>query len=69
MAPDHNSVAAGAAARRWRYARPVAGRAMWAAKQESPPDALVAAAWLHDIGYPDLAETGVHPLNEALPAP
>ncbi|TFV54543.1 HD domain-containing protein [Mycobacterium sp. PS03-16] len=29
-------------------------------------DALVAAAWLHDIGYlPDLAATGFHPLDGA----
>jgi hypothetical protein len=40
--PDHNLVAAGAAARRWWHARPVAGRAMWAAKQLSLSDALVA---------------------------
>lgn len=66
MAPDHNPVAAGAAARRWRHARPVAGRAKRAAKQLSLPDALVAAARLHDIGYaPDLVETGIHPLNGA----
>jgi hypothetical protein len=30
------------------------------------PDDLVAAAWLHDIGYaPELAETGFHPLDGA----
>jgi hypothetical protein len=29
-------------------------------------EALVAAAWLHDIGYaPELAETGFHPLDGA----
>ena len=30
------------------------------------PDDLVAAAWLHDIGYaPDLVQTGFHPLDGA----
>jgi HD superfamily phosphodiesterase len=44
----------------------VAGLAKRAAKQLSLPDALVAAARLHDIGYaPDLVETGIHPLNGA----
>ena len=48
--------------RRWRHVRSVARRARWAAKQLSLSDALVAAAWLHDIGYaPDLVETGFHP--------
>jgi hypothetical protein len=29
-------------------------------------DTLVAAAWLHDVGYvPDLAHTGFHPLDGA----
>ena len=29
-------------------------------------DDLVAAAWLHDIGYaPELVETGFHPLDGA----
>ena len=66
MTPDHNPVAAGPAAHRWCHVRPVAGRAKSAAKQLSLSDALVAAAWLHDIGYvPDLVETGIHPLDEA----
>jgi HD superfamily phosphodiesterase len=30
------------------------------------PDDLVAAVWLHDIGYaPDLVQTGFHPLDGA----
>jgi HD superfamily phosphodiesterase len=46
--------------------RPVAGRAKPAAKQLSLSDALVAAAWLHDIGYaPDMVDTGIHPLDGA----
>ena len=29
-------------------------------------EALVSAAWLHDIGYaPDVVETGFHPLDGA----
>jgi hypothetical protein len=52
--------------RRWRHVRSVARRARWAGKQLSLSDALVAAAWLHDIGYaPDLVETGFHPLDGA----
>jgi predicted hydrolase (HD superfamily) len=52
--------------RRWRHIRSVARRARWTAKRLSLPDDLVAAAWLHDIGYaPELVETGFHPLDGA----
>lgn len=52
--------------RRWRHVRSVARRARWVAKQLSLSDDLVAAAWLHDIGYaPELVETGFHPLDGA----
>jgi predicted hydrolase (HD superfamily) len=52
--------------RRWRHVRSVARRARWVAKELALPDDLVAAAWLHDIGYaPDLVETGFHPLDGA----
>jgi hypothetical protein len=52
--------------RRWRHVRSVARRARWAAKTLGLPDDLVAAAWLHDIGYaPDLVQTGFHPLDGA----
>jgi HD superfamily phosphodiesterase len=52
--------------RRWRHVRSVARRARWAGKQLSLSEAVVAAAWLHDIGYaPDLVETGFHPLDGA----
>lgn len=52
--------------RRWRHVRSVARRAKWVGKELSLPDDLVAAAWLHDIGYvPELVETGFHPLDGA----
>jgi hypothetical protein len=52
--------------RRWRHVRSVARRARWVAKQLALPEDLVAAAWLHDIGYaPELVETGFHPLDGA----
>jgi hypothetical protein len=52
--------------RRWRHVRSVARRARWAAGKLSLPDDLVAAAWLHDIGYaPDLVQSGFHPLDGA----
>lgn len=52
--------------RRWRHVRSAARRARWVAKELSLSDDLVAAAWLHDIGYaPELVETGFHPLDGA----
>ena len=52
--------------RRWRHVRSVARRARWVAKQLALSEDLVAAAWLHDIGYaPELVETGFHPLDGA----
>jgi hypothetical protein len=52
--------------RRWRHVRSVARRARWIAKELALSDDLVAAAWLHDIGYaPELVETGFHPLDGA----
>lgn len=54
--------------RRWRHAQAVADVA-WELAAELPPedaDALVAAAYLHDIGYAHkLAITGFHPLDGA----
>ncbi len=51
--------------RRWRHVRSVARRARWAAEKLSLSDDVVAAAWLHDIGYvPELVETGFHPWTE-----
>ncbi|MEU3446808.1 HD domain-containing protein [Streptomyces thermolilacinus] len=62
---------------RWLRTRAVAARAREAAAAvpETERDLLVAAAWLHDIGYaPELRDTGFHPLDgarhlEALGAP
>lgn len=52
--------------RRWRHVQSVADRARWVAKALFLPDDLVAAAWLHDIGYvPELAQTGFHPFDGA----
>ncbi len=54
--------------RRWRHARAVADTARQLTIGLSPEDAdvLVAAAYLHDVGYaPALAITGFHPLDGA----
>jgi HD domain len=53
--------------RRWRHVQAVARRAEEvAAIPLTDGTALVAAAWLHDIGYaPDLALSGFHPLDGA----
>jgi HD domain len=52
--------------RRWRHVRSVARRARWVAKELALSEDLVAAAWLHDIGYaPELVEAGFHPLDGA----
>lgn len=54
--------------RRWRHAQAVAETARELAIGLRPEDAdiLVAAAYLHDVGYaPVLANTGFHPLDGA----
>ncbi|CAL9535761.1 hypothetical protein SUDANB106_04149 [Streptomyces sp. enrichment culture] len=53
---------------RWLHTQAVAKRAREAspAVPENERNLLVAAAWLHDIGYaPELRETGFHPLDGA----
>lgn len=54
---------------RWRHTVAVAERAQWLAARLLGPDRaqiVVAAAWLHDIGYaPDLAKVGFHPVDGA----
>ena len=54
--------------RRWKHAEAVASAARAVGTYLMPEDAdvLVAAAYLHDIGYsPELAVTGFHPLDGA----
>lgn len=54
--------------RRWTHVQGVARRAKELAPAVSAGqrDLLVAAAWLHDIGYaPRIAHTGFHPLDGA----
>ncbi len=54
--------------RRWRHAEAVASQARDLATGLAPEDweVLVAAAYLHDIGYaPEVAVTGFHPLDGA----
>jgi hypothetical protein len=54
---------------RWLHTQGVAGRAAELAVTVPAADrpVLIAAAWLHDIGYaPGLQETGFHPLDGGL---
>lgn len=54
--------------RRWTHVQAVASKAEWVALVLDLPDrdVLVAAAWLHDVGYAaELADTGFHPLDGA----
>jgi putative nucleotidyltransferase with HDIG domain len=53
--------------RRWAHVQGVAGKAeRVAASLALSGEALVAAAWLHDVGYaPDIIVTGFHPLDGA----
>jgi hypothetical protein len=53
---------------RWQHVRGVARQAQRVSAALAPEDRpyLVAAAWLHDIGYaPDLAATAFHPIDGA----
>src|SRR5215471_631472 len=53
--------------RRWAHVQGVAGKAeRMAASLALSGDVLVAAAWLHDVGYaPEVTDTGFHPLDGA----
>ncbi|WP_036498124.1 HD domain-containing protein [Nocardia aobensis] len=52
--------------RRWRHVAGVARRAALATELVDDAALLVAAAWLHDIGYaPKLVRTGFHPVDGA----
>jgi hypothetical protein len=54
---------------RWRHVQAVAARAQTAGQAldtEEDRVALLAAVWLHDVGYaPSVADTGFHPLDGA----
>ncbi|MEU4594944.1 HD domain-containing protein [Micromonospora aurantiaca (nom. illeg.)] len=55
-------------ARRWTHVQGVGRRATELTSTVAPADRdlLVAAAWLHDVGYaPDLVDTGLHSLDGA----
>ncbi|MFD0362673.1 HD domain-containing protein [Nocardia sp. GCM10030253] len=53
--------------RRWAHVQGVASQARRAAAIVDDGDLLIAAAWLHDIGYaPDLVGTGFHPVDGAV---
>ena len=53
--------------RRWAHVQGVAGKAeRVAASLAVSGEVLVAAAWLHDVGYaPDVVDTGFHPVDGA----
>ncbi|MEV0089135.1 HD domain-containing protein [Saccharopolyspora sp. NPDC050642] len=54
--------------RRWSHVQAVAGRAheLRAAVAPEDEETLLAAAWLHDIGYaPEIGHTRFHPLDGA----
>lgn len=58
----------GGLGRRWVHVQAVAARTVELALVLRPEDqaVVVAAAWLHDIGYaPDLIKSGLHPLDGA----
>ena len=67
-AEDHARRMLSPLGQRWRHAEAVAGVARDLARLLAPEDAdiLVAAAYLHDVGYaPELESTGFHPLDGA----
>lgn len=67
-AEDHSRRLLSPLGRRWQHARAVADTARQLTVGLTPEDAdvLVAAAYLHDVGYaPQLAITGFHPLDGA----
>lgn len=58
----------GVDSRRWRHSAAVAAQARRLSECDADVDAdqLVAAAWLHDIGYADaINDSGFHPLDGA----
>jgi HD superfamily phosphodiesterase len=58
------SLLAEALPRRWAHVQGVAGKAQRVAASLTLSEVLVAAAWLHDVGYArDVMDTGFHPLD------
>ncbi|WP_406239361.1 HD domain-containing protein [Nocardia sp. NBC_01009] len=52
--------------RRWQHVQGVARQARQAIDVVDDADLLLAAAWLHDIGYaPSICRTGFHPVDGA----
>lgn len=52
--------------RRWVHVRAVSEKAERVRHATRRPATLVAAAWLHDVGYaPDIVDTGLHSLDGA----
>lgn len=52
---------------RWRHVRQVARRSgqIYGCSEHNPED-LIAASWLHDVGYaPSVVDSGFHPLDGA----
>lgn len=67
-AAEHAEGLLGGLGPRWEHTRVVAARAEEVAGRLGSPegDLMVAAAYLHDVGYaPELATTGFHPLDGA----
>ncbi|GBE22303.1 HD domain protein [bacterium BMS3Bbin01] len=67
-AEDHARGMLSPLGRRWKHAKAVADTAWDLARSLAPEDAdvLVAAAYLHDVGYaPELAVSGFHSLDGA----
>jgi len=67
-AEDHSRRLLSPLGPRWEHARAVAdtARQLTIGLQPEDADVLVAAAYLHDVGYaPELAITGFHPLDGA----
>ncbi|WP_280410100.1 HD domain-containing protein [Nocardia brasiliensis] len=52
--------------RRWKHVQGVVRQAEHVAGVVDDPDLLIAAAWLHDVGYaPDLRRSGCHAVDGA----
>lgn len=67
FAPELAAERLGGLGRRWLHARAVGRLAESLGSQRAVSADVVAAAWLHDVGYaPTVVRTGFHPLDGAL---